>query len=127
MPGTARSVRGWTARSSIIDEAAWVDPETFAAAKPIVATGGRLVVQSTPADEAGDFHAIVTGEAPGWARFTVPSDFVPTISTEFLDSERQALGPDIYAREYECVFAKAGATLFTADKLASLVLSGAPA
>ena len=65
LPGTARSVRGWTPRLLIIDEAAYVDPETFAAAKPIVATGGRLVVQSTPADETGDFHAIVTGDAPG--------------------------------------------------------------
>jgi hypothetical protein len=122
LPGTARSVRGWTARLLILDEAAYIEDETFAAARALVATGGRLVVQSTPADESGAFHAIVTGDDPSWARFTVPSASVPTISSAFLESERQALGPEVYAREYECQFAKAGATLFTAERIASLIV-----
>ena len=98
--------------------------ETFVAARALVATGGRLVVQSTPADESGDFHELVMAEDPAWARFTVPSDAVPTISAAFLEAERRALGPDAYATEYECTFGKAGATLFTADRLASLILPG---
>ena len=81
-----------------------------------------MVVQSTPADESGDYHDLVTGDDPAWARFVVRSDEVPTISPEFLESERRAMGPDAYATEYECVFGKACATLFTADRLASLVL-----
>ena len=71
-PAPPGSVRGWTARLLILDEAAYIEHETFVAARALVATGGRLVVQSTPADESGDFHAIVTGDDPGWARFTVP-------------------------------------------------------
>ncbi len=125
LPGTPRSVRGWTARLLIIDEAAYVLHETFVAARALVATGGRLVVQSTPADESGDFHELVMAEDPAWARYRVPGDSVPTISAAFLEAERRALGPDAYATEYECTFGKAGATLFTADRLASLILPGA--
>jgi tRNA(Met) C34 N-acetyltransferase TmcA len=122
LPGTARSVRGWTAKLLILDEAAFIVPETFTAARALVATGGRLVVQSTPADEWGDFHEIVTTDDPEWARYTVRSDEVPTISADFLEGERRALSPDVYSREYECVFGKAGATLFTAERIASLIL-----
>lgn len=122
LPGTARSVRGWTARLLVLDEAAFILPETFTAARALVATGGRLVVQSTPADEFGDFHEIVSGDDPEWARITIRSDEVPTISAAFLESERRQMSPDAYAAEYECAFAKAGASLFTADRIAALIL-----
>ncbi len=79
-------------------------------------------MQSTPADEAGDFYGIVTGDDLDWARFTVPSDTVPTISAAFLESELRALGPDAFATEYGCVFGKTGATLFTAERIANLIL-----
>jgi hypothetical protein len=47
----------------------------------------------------------------------VRSDRVPTISREFLDAERRAMSPDAFATEYECQFGKAGATLFTIDRI----------
>lgn len=122
LPGSAKSVRGYAARLLILDEAAYIEDETFAAARALVATGGRLVVQSTPADESGAYHAIVMAQDPAWARFTVPSESVPTISPAFLATERAALGEDVYGREYECRFGKAGATLFTAARIASLIL-----
>jgi hypothetical protein len=53
---------------------------------------------------------------------------VPTISAGFLEAERRAMSPDDFASEYECQFAKAGASLFTAERLADLILpEGAPA
>jgi len=123
LPGTARSVRGWTAKLLILDEAAYVVPETWVAARALIATGGRLVVQSTPADETGDFHQLCTEAAEGWQRFTVRSDEVPTISAEFLAAERQAMGEAAYATEYMCTFGAAGASLFTAERLAGLILT----
>ena len=126
LPGTSRSVRGWTARLLILDEAAFIEHGTFVAARALVATGGRLVVQSTPADEYGDFYELVTGDDPAPARFTIRSDEVPTISSEFLEAERRAMSPDAYASEYECQFAKAGATLFSAERIASLILPEEP-
>jgi hypothetical protein len=120
LPGTARSVRGWTAKLLILDEAAFISAETFTAARALVATGGRLVVQSTPALADGDFHELVTGDDPELARFTVPSDSVPTIRPEFLAGERLAMSPDAYAAEYECAFGKAGASLFSIDRINAL-------
>jgi Terminase large subunit, T4likevirus-type, N-terminal len=122
LPGTAKSVRGWSARLLILDEAAFIEHATFVAARALVATGGRLLVQSTPAGEYGDFHEIVTGDDPEWARFTVRSDEVATIAPEFLEAERRALTPDAFSREYECRFGKVGASLFTAERLAALIL-----
>jgi hypothetical protein len=122
LPGTARSVRGWSAALLIIDEAAFVEEATWTAARALVATGGRLVVQSTPAGEYGSFFELVKANAPEWAHFVVRSDEVPTISAEFLAQERRAMTPDAYATEYECQFGRAGATLFTADRIASLIL-----
>ncbi len=121
LPGTAKSVRGWTARILILDEAAYIEPETFTAARALVATGGRLVVQSTPADETGSFHELVTDTPPAWASFSVRSDSVASISPEFLESERRSMSADEYAREYECAFGKAGASLFSLSKINDLI------
>jgi Terminase large subunit, T4likevirus-type, N-terminal len=125
LPGTPRSVRGWTARLLILDEAAYIEPETFTAARALVATGGQMMVQSTPAEEVGDFFELVSDPPPTWRLFNVPSDSVPTISREFLDSERRAMSPDEYAREYECAFGKAGASLFSLNTINSLVMQAA--
>jgi tRNA(Met) C34 N-acetyltransferase TmcA len=122
LPGTARSVRGWTAALLILDEAAFIEPDTFTAARALVATGGRLVVQSTPADELGDFYEITRAADPDWAYYMIRSDEVPTITAAFLDAERRAMSPDAFSQEYECTFGKAGASLFTADRIASLIL-----
>jgi hypothetical protein len=125
LPGTAKSVRGWTARLLILDEAAYIEPETFTAARALVATGGQMMVQSTPAEEVGDFFEMVTNPPPNWRLFNVPSESVPTISREFLDSERRAMTPDEFAREYECAFGKAGASLFSLQRINDLVLQEA--
>jgi hypothetical protein len=61
-------------------------------------------------------------EDPAWAKYVIRSDEVPTISAEFLEQERRSMAPDAYAAEYEAVFGKAGASLFTIDQLAGLVL-----
>lgn len=120
LPGTARSVRGWSADLLILDEAAFIEAETWTAARALVATGGRLVVQSTPGAETGDFYELVQAEDLDVARYTIRSDSVPTIAPEFLEAERRAMSPDAYAAEYECAFAKTGASLFSLDRIESL-------
>ena len=127
LPGTARSVRGWTAKLLILDEAAFIEPDTFTAARALVATGGRQVVQSTPADESGDFYELATGADPSWASYVIRSDEVPTIAKEFLIQMRREMSPDAYATEFECTFGKAGASLFSAERIANLILEEVPA
>lgn len=127
LPGTAKSVRGYVASLLILDEAAFIEDETWIAARALVATGGRLVVQSTPWDAQGPFFDLVDSGDPAWARFTVPATDVASISEAFLDGQRAALTPEAFAREYECTFTAVGATLFPLERLQSLVLTEVPA
>jgi terminase large subunit-like protein len=123
LPGTAKSVRGWSASLLILDEAAYLAPETWAAVTALTAaTGGRIVIQSTPALAEGQFHELVTGDDPSWTRFTVPSASVPTIAPTFLDAERRTMTPDEYGREYECTFGSVSSLprLFPPERLAAL-------
>lgn len=116
LAGTPRAVRGYSARLLIVDEAAFVSDETWAAARPITsATGGRTVVQSTAGRPVGWFHDL--WQEPGkWARMKVPSEGI--LDEEYLAQERERLAPDVYAMEYGADFASV-ATLgrwFTEDE-----------
>jgi hypothetical protein len=125
LPGSARGIRGYAADLVVLDEAAWITAETFTAARPLTAaTGGRLIVQSTPGAPVGPFYELAENVPDGWAFQKVRSDEVPTISPEFLERERREMAPDLYAQEYEATFALGGigGSLFSLDQLAGLIL-----
>lgn len=138
LPGTPKSVRGWSAGLLILDEAAFIIDETFLAARATVAaTGGRTIVQSTPAAPTGHFHTLyrdavdyegsyIEGTTPDptidWVRFHISSEEVSSISDQFLASEKAKLNPVEYATEYLGQFASAGLGLVDPDKLAGAVL-----
>ena len=140
LPGTAKSVRGWSADLLILDEAAFLDAETFLAARATVAaTGGQVIVQSTPDGPFGHFYdlfqeavdvadATVDG-APDptvdLVRFRVSSEDVSTISPDFLSRERATLSADDYAQEYLGQFTAPGAGIVSPERLRGLT-SGAP-
>ena len=124
LPGSAKSVRGWSCDLLVIDEAAFLDEETYLAARATVATGGRVIVQSTPNGPYGPFYDAweEAAHTPTWKRYRVSSEDVPTISKEFLARERAVLGKDEYAQEYLGVFTNPGLGLIDPDRLASLTL-----
>lgn len=122
LPGTSRSVRGWTAQLLVLDECAYLAEETIVAASALVATGGVTAMLSTPADAVGTFHAVVTGDDDGWTRFTVRSDQVATISDEFLDAQRRSMLPDEFDREFMATFGKTGARLFDLDAFEAVLV-----
>lgn len=125
LPGTARGVRGYAPMLCVVDEAAWVSDDTWAAVRPLVAASkGRLVVQSTPGDPVGWFHALATDTPEGWARMVVRSSDVPTIDPAFLAREKREMAPHLYAQEYEATFAEAeapGSLLWSEDDWMRLV------
>ncbi len=128
LPGSAKSVRGWSADLLVIDEAAFLDPDTFLAARATVATGGRTIVQSTPAGPYGPFYDMWVEEDSQRAKFMVRSDEATTIDPAFLARERATLGPEEYAQEYEATFTAAGLGLVDPDRLRELTETGpAPA
>lgn len=142
LPGTPKSVRGWSAHFLIIDEAAFLDPQTFLAARATVAaTGGRVIVQSTPEAPYGHFYDIFSAATPvedsfdaagnpldvEWVSFQVSSEDVSTIDADFLASERETLGEDDYAQEYLGRFGRAGMGLVDPNRLRDLTVRRVPA
>jgi phage FluMu gp28-like protein len=109
LPGSPRSVRGWAATTLILDEAAYLDPETWVAAQALVAaTHGRIIVQSTPADDAGPFHNLWMNTPASWSRMQVRSDEVSLIDSAWLEDQRMQMSEVDYQREYEAIFPEAG-------------------
>jgi len=105
LAGTPRSARGYSARLLIVDEAAYVDDDVWDAVRPIVAaTGGRTVVQSTPALMEGFFWELNDDTPDGWAKLVVPSSEV--LPAERLEAERERLRKKkgTYEREYLASF-----------------------
>ena len=56
----------------------------------------------------------------------MPTADADTVSAHFLDQERRALPPDLYAQEYECAFGRAGRGLFTLDQIAAMASGEKP-
>jgi hypothetical protein len=93
------------------------------------ATGGRLIVQSTPGAPVGPFYELAENVPDHWAFLKVRSDAVPTISPAFLERERRQMAPELYAQEYEAEFVMTlgSGALFSMDQIADLILPKARA
>lgn len=108
LPGTESSARGWSApRLVIVDEASRVPVETIESVIPTqaVVADARLLVLSTPngmLDERGEpnWFAHEWHEGEGWERESVTADEIPTIRRDWLERERQRLGPARFRAEF---------------------------
>jgi Terminase large subunit, T4likevirus-type, N-terminal len=123
LPGSARGVRGYAASLVIVDEAAWADDGTFTAVRALVAaTGGRVIVQSTPGSPVGFFHELATNTPPDWSTLVVRSDEARTISPEFLERERREMSEELFNQEYMAEFGTGiGSGPFNLEALRALV------
>lgn len=117
-PGSSdTAVRGFSASLLVIDEAARVSDELYAAALPTLAkTGGRIIALSTPYGQAGFFFDAWT-KGEGWDKFympasQLPSDWYKPSTATFLAQQRRERPEHEYNREFECLFEERGATLF---------------
>jgi hypothetical protein len=114
LPGSEKTVRGYSAATLIImDEASRVPDELLQAVRPMLATtSGRFIALTTPAGRRGWFYeAWEHGE--GWERISVKGANCPRISKEFLAEELQALGPMRFSEEYECAFIDQNTSAFS--------------
>lgn len=113
LPGKSGTVRGFSAvKLVIVDEAAFVADDLYAAVSPMLAvSGGRMILLSTPFGKRGFLYeqwaecerVERAGGRPDWQRFAITADRCPRIPPEFLASERRKLGA-LYDQEYMCVF-----------------------
>ncbi|MBW3557113.1 MAG: terminase family protein [Actinobacteria bacterium] len=117
LPGTEGTIRGYSAHLLVIDEAAQVPDDTYAAVRPMLAvTNGRLVALTTPHGARGWFHD-AWRDGSGWERTRVPATDVPRISAAFLADERAALGERTYKQEYELEWMESAGSLWRADQI----------
>ena len=119
LPGSERTTRGYSAATLIVmDEASRVPDELLASVRPMLATtNGRFIGLSTPAGKRGWFYeSWAHGE--GWERTSVKGADCPRITKEFLEEERQALGPMRFSQEYECEFIDSETSVFNSDLIA---------
>ena len=123
LPGSEATVRGYAGTTMlIIDEAARVEDELYAALRPMLAvSGGRLVLLSTPFGKRGFLWKEWSEGSPHWARVKVTAEQCPRISPEWLEGERASIGDWWYRQEYACEWLDPVDSAFaTADVRAAL-------
>jgi len=115
--GDESSIRGFSATSVIIDEAARCPDALFVALRPSLAVGqGSLILLSTPFGRRGFFWR-VWSEAEHWLKIEVKASQCPRLSPAFLLEEWKELGPRWFAQEYECAFVEATGQLFSDEAI----------
>lgn len=101
LPASEDTIRGFSAVSLIIeDEAGDVPDELYLAVRPMLAvSNGQLILMGTPKGRRGHFFEAWERGGAEWERVQITADEVPRISSEFLASERVAMGRN-YEQEY---------------------------
>jgi hypothetical protein len=125
VPGKAATVRSFTAKKLIIDEAAYVPDEFYMSVFPMLAVSrGRIVLLSTAHAKAGAFYNIwekapawdfsqpAEAQQNAWLKIKVPWWDCPRITPEFIQAERERFGEQYVLREYCCEFADPVAATF---------------
>jgi len=121
LPAHADRVRGFTANLLIVDEAARVPDEVFAAATPMLgATDGGLWLLSTPHGKRGFFYeewAAQDSATHPWFRLTGRLGTGGEVKAGFLENERRRKTAAQFAEEYACDFVTAGRNVFPEEWL----------
>ena len=115
LPAHPSTVRGYSADLLIIDEAAHVPDEVYAAATPMLAvTQGDLWLLSTPTGRSGFFYQEwTTKKGHPWLKIEGPaSESTAPIGEAFLDAERGRKTAEQFAEEYDCTFLTPGRNVF---------------
>ncbi|HEU0177349.1 MAG TPA: phage terminase large subunit [Blastocatellia bacterium] len=120
LPGkTDATIRGFSGVALlVIDEAARVSDEIFAAISPMLAVSqGRMILLSTPWGRRGFFWQMWSEGGSEWHRVKVTARECPRISPAWLEAENRAIGAHWFASEYECEFIDALDQVFATDDI----------
>ncbi len=121
LPGIADAIRGYSSvRLLIIEEAARVPNEVYAAVMPMVAEDGQTLCTTTPRGRAGWF-AREWHEGEGWRRIEVPAEVASRMSQAALRAKKAKLTPHEYAREYGLSFGGDDDALYPPDLIADMM------
>jgi hypothetical protein len=89
---------------TIVDDAARVSDEAFAALRPAAAMGkGPLLLLSTPRDHSGFFYQIWEQDrSDAWVKIQATAEEGGRLPEEFLEEERKRLGEIPFWKTYMC-------------------------
>jgi hypothetical protein len=123
LPGEPDTIRGFSAPKLIIlDEAAYVSDDMVAALAPMLAiSNGRLIEMSSPNGRRGNFFENWE-HAAGVERIRIVGSECPRISAEFLEQQRQKLGPILFSQEFEGAFIDAESSAFSSELIANALV-----
>lgn len=122
LPGKGGTIRGFSGVDLIvIDEAAQCDDTVYYTVRPMLAaSGGRIVLLSSPFGQRGFFYD-VWSKGTDWEKSWVPVAQVPHIDPDFIAQERRELPPEWFAQEYEGKFIPSVNQFFASELIESLV------
>jgi hypothetical protein len=123
LPGSEKTIRGYSAPDLIIeDEASRVADELAMALRPMRATkpDSQLILLSSPFGQRGHFYETWTNGGPEWQRVKITAQDCPRIDPQWLEQERQAIGDWWFEQEYLCVFRDAIDSYFRGEDITAL-------
>lgn len=125
LPGSERTVRGYSAPDLVIeDEAARVADAMHFALRPMLATGGgRFVLLSSPFGRRGHFFETWERGGADWHRVKITAADCPRIDPAWLAQERRDIGPWWAEQEFDCVFRDAVDAYFRAEDIEAMASS----
>lgn len=122
IPHNAETAVGYTAHTLIVDEAAVVKDETFAAALPCIArTNGKLWMLSTPNGQTGTFYTLWHDQSLNhWRRVKATVDDLDYASKEVIDLHMR-LYPAKAKQDFYCEFVQPAGRLVSAELFKNFV------
>ena len=116
------AIRGETLDLLVVDEAAWVLDEAWAATMPMLAmSGGDVMAASTPGGPSGWFYEVWTAGDDDWMRVRVTAPECPRYTETELARARRALGETAFAVEFMCEWREASNAVFTSADIARIL------
>jgi hypothetical protein len=119
LPGSEKTVRGYSAHLVVLDESGEVPDDLFAeAAVPSVAmTEGAIVSIGTPKGTRGWFFHLWADEDLVWERYRVTADDVPRDLSGLIETTRAIRGERGVRQEYFCSFEDDSSAFFRVEDL----------
>jgi hypothetical protein len=119
LPGKQQTVRVYSAKLLILDEASQIPDSVYEAVRPMLSVSkGRLVALSTPFGKRGWYYWEWT-EGKDWERYEVPATRCPRLTPEYLEGEKQKPG---FAREFLCSFEEISNPFFRPEDVARMLV-----
>jgi hypothetical protein len=119
LPGSEKTVRGYSAHLVVMDESGEVPDDLFgdAAIPSVGMTEGDIVAIGTPKGARGWFYRLWMDQDQAWERYRVTADDVPRDLSDLIETTRAIRGERGVRQEYFCSFEDDAEAFFRVEDL----------